>query len=146
MNGWTPTRVAELRKHVDDGLSGRETGIRMGMTRCKVMGKAYRLGIHFKSAPSTEERVRVKHERTGQPSPPRPIRSAPAIDDVARLQCHELGAHTCHWPIGEPATEAFGFCGLPARPDKPYCLAHCARAYRETPPARDGGPSRRRAA
>jgi GcrA cell cycle regulator len=41
----------------------------------------------------------------------------------------ELNSNTCRWPIGEPGTPDFCFCGAPPQPEKPYCAAHCARAY-----------------
>lgn len=34
----------------------------------------------------------------------------------------------CAWVIGDPA-RAFHYCGEPVVPGKPYCEAHCARAY-----------------
>ncbi len=39
------------------------------------------------------------------------------------------GSSSCLWPIGDPSTPEFHFCGAEAVPGKPYCLEHCARAY-----------------
>ena len=47
--------------------------------------------------------------------------------DVVKLE--ELTASMFCWPEGEPGTEDFHFCGQPSVPEKPYCEAHCARAY-----------------
>jgi GcrA cell cycle regulator len=70
----------------------------------------------------------------GQPLPPQP--SANEINPEAlatmrevektalKLSLMELTERTCKWPIGDPATEAFWFCGLPVQPGKPYCEAH----------------------
>ena len=41
-----------------------------------------------------------------------------------RLPLMELTSRTCKWPIGDPATDEFWFCGLPSQPGKPYCSAH----------------------
>ncbi len=41
-----------------------------------------------------------------------------------RLSLMELTSRTCKWPIGDPATDEFWFCGLPSQPGKPYCGAH----------------------
>ncbi|MDD2877437.1 MAG: GcrA family cell cycle regulator [Acidiphilium sp.] len=36
---------------------------------------------------------------------------------------------SCCWPIGEPGTPAFHFCGDPALANKPYCGPHAEIAY-----------------
>ena len=36
---------------------------------------------------------------------------------------------TCCWPLGEPGTKAFHFCGGEPTPGKPYCAEHAAVAY-----------------
>jgi len=40
-----------------------------------------------------------------------------------------LGAHMCKWPIGDPSTEDFTFCGRRAGEDGPYCTDHARIAY-----------------
>jgi len=40
-----------------------------------------------------------------------------------------LGAHMCKWPIGDPATEGFSFCGRRSSDDGPYCVEHARVAY-----------------
>lgn len=35
----------------------------------------------------------------------------------------------CCWPIGDPGTKDFHFCGARAVPGKPYCLEHVQVAY-----------------
>jgi GcrA cell cycle regulator len=44
----------------------------------------------------------------------------------------ELDNHMCRWPIGEPARPDFLFCGAQPLAGKPYCAAHCVRAFRPT--------------
>ena len=53
---------------------------------------------------------------------PRPGLVSPASRPVPR------GA-VCCWPIGEPGTPAFHFCGAAAMSGKPYCAAHAGIAY-----------------
>ena len=36
---------------------------------------------------------------------------------------------TCQWPEGDPKHQDFRWCGMPAKPGRPYCLAHCETAY-----------------
>jgi hypothetical protein len=42
----------------------------------------------------------------------------------------ELSDDTCKWPVGDPATPDFFYCGAPAHNGRPYCEHHCLRAYR----------------
>ncbi|MCI4660733.1 MAG: GcrA cell cycle regulator [Neomegalonema sp.] len=46
-----------------------------------------------------------------------------------KLSLLELTERTCKWPIGDPATDDFYFCGLPCETGKPYCEAHVAVAF-----------------
>jgi GcrA cell cycle regulator len=83
----------------------------------------------------------------GQPLPPQP--SANEIDPEAlatvrevektarKLSLLELTERTCKWPIGDPATDDFWFCGLPVKPGKPYCEAHVAVAFQPMSARRD---------
>ncbi|MGY6696958.1 MAG: GcrA family cell cycle regulator [Roseinatronobacter sp.] len=83
----------------------------------------------------------------GQPLPPQP--SANEVDPEAlatvrevektarKLSLLELTERTCKWPIGDPATEEFWFCGLPVKPGKPYCEAHVSVAFQPMSSRRD---------
>src|SRR5262249_33520216 len=42
----------------------------------------------------------------------------------------ELNDETCSWPVGDPRSSRFFFCGARPVPNKPYRPAHCARAKR----------------
>ena len=54
-----------------------------------------------------------------------------------KLSLMELTERTCKWPIGDPATNEFWFCGLPSSPGKPYCDAHGTIASQPITPRRD---------
>ncbi|PRY93713.1 GcrA cell cycle regulator [Hasllibacter halocynthiae] len=83
----------------------------------------------------------------GQPLPPQPSAneiSEEALEKVravekgaARLDLMELTERTCKWPIGDPATPAFWFCGLPVQQGKPYCEAHVSVAFQPANSRRD---------
>ena len=83
----------------------------------------------------------------GQPLPPQPSAneiSPEALASVrevekraAKLTLMELTERTCKWPIGDPATEDFWFCGLPSQPGKPYCEAHVGVAFQPMSARRD---------
>ena len=83
----------------------------------------------------------------GQPLPPQPstdeidpeaLATVREIEKTARkLSLMELTERTCKWPIGDPATEDFWFCGLPVKPGKPYCEAHVGVAFQPMSSRRD---------
>lgn len=83
----------------------------------------------------------------GQPLPPQPSNSeisAEALANVAaiekkskKLRLMELTERTCKWPVGDPATEDFWFCGLVSEQGKPYCEAHNAVAFQPMSARRD---------
>jgi GcrA cell cycle regulator len=51
-----------------------------------------------------------------------------------------LGAHMCKWPIGDPSTSDFGFCGRRAALEGPYCGEHARLAYQPQPMKKKAGP------
>ena len=83
----------------------------------------------------------------GQPLPPQPsaneispeaLASVREVEKRARkLTLMELTERTCKWPIGDPATEKFWFCGLPSQAGKPYCEAHVGVAFQPMSSRRD---------
>ncbi|MAQ47110.1 MAG: GcrA cell cycle regulator [Confluentimicrobium sp.] len=83
----------------------------------------------------------------GQPLPPQPsaneispeaLASVREVEKKARrLGLMELTERTCKWPIGDPATEDFWFCGLSVQPGKPYCEAHVGVAFQPMSSRRD---------
>jgi len=50
------------------------------------------------------------------------------------LQMANLKPNQCRWPIGDPDSENFHFCGENVFSGKPYCYEHCRQAYQLTPP------------
>lgn len=78
---------------------------------------------------------------------PNPVAAlaAEAEKNARKLSLLELNERTCKWPIGDPSTSDFYFCGLQCAPDKPYCSAHAALAYQPMSSRRDRDRSRVRA-
>jgi GcrA cell cycle regulator len=83
----------------------------------------------------------------GQPLPPQPSANEISPEALAnvrevektakRITLMELTERTCKWPIGDPATDDFWFCGLASQPGKPYCEAHVAVAFQPMSARRD---------
>ena len=49
--------------------------------------------------------------------------------NAKKLSLLELTEKTCKWPIGDPATSEFWFCGHPSEQGKPYCETHVSIAF-----------------
>ncbi|MGR3614583.1 MAG: GcrA family cell cycle regulator [Paracoccaceae bacterium] len=83
----------------------------------------------------------------GQPLPPQPSANEISPEALAKvneiekkakkLTLMELTERTCKWPVGDPATEDFWFCGLPVKQGKPYCEAHVGVAFQPMSARRD---------
>jgi len=83
----------------------------------------------------------------GQPLPPQPSANEISPEALAKvseveksakkLTLMELTEKTCKWPVGDPATDDFWFCGLPVQAGKPYCDAHVGVAFQPMSSRRD---------
>jgi len=83
----------------------------------------------------------------GQPLPPQPSANEISPEALAKvseiekkakkLSLMELTERTCKWPVGDPATDEFWFCGLPVQQGKPYCEAHVGVAFQPMSSRRD---------
>ncbi|MEL6681626.1 MAG: GcrA family cell cycle regulator [Pseudomonadota bacterium] len=83
----------------------------------------------------------------GQPLPPQPSANEISPEALAkvseveksarRISLMELTEKTCKWPVGDPATDDFWFCGLPVQQGKPYCEAHVGVAFQPMSSRRD---------
>ena len=75
----------------------------------------------------------------GRPLPPQPSLNEVSPEELEnvkevektslKISLMELTERTCKWPIGDPSTPEFWFCGLPSLQGKPYCQAHERIAY-----------------
>jgi len=161
------TRNAVIGKVHRLGLSNRATTSTKPVTKEKHAAKAApKDAAHKPSATKTEPpkpepnaimRVgpippRRPIIKAGQPLPPQPSAneiSAEALANIKeveksarRLNLMELTERTCKWPVGDPATDDFWFCGHPVQQGKPYCEAHVSVAFQPMSSRRDRRASR----
>jgi GcrA cell cycle regulator len=83
----------------------------------------------------------------GQPLPPQPSANEISPEALAKvseiekkskkISLMELTERTCKWPVGDPATDDFWFCGLAVKAGKPYCEAHVGVAFQPMSARRD---------
>jgi GcrA cell cycle regulator len=98
-------------------------------------------------APSAPVPFRKLIVPAGQPLPPQPSINEISPEALAkvsevekkalRLNLMQLTERTCKWPVGDPATDDFWFCGLPSQTGKPYCEAHVGVAFQPMSARRD---------
>ena len=156
--GWTDERVTTMKKLWLDGLSASQVAKQLGgVTRNAVISKVHRLGLSGRAAPSQPSRPAFHASRSNLAPQPRASRVgstqrnkpkkfvAPVKDlsdteggYVERLEepgtatMLTLGAHMCKWPIGDPSSEKFTFCGRRVGEDGPYCTGHERLAHQPT--------------
>jgi GcrA cell cycle regulator len=147
--GWTEERVAMLTKLWADGLSASQIAAELGgITRNAVIGKVHRLGLsgRAKSPSSSSPRPRKPRSSSHMMRVPRAggIRGNTAlaydyspepepelieIPVEQRKNLLQLTEATCHWPVGDPGSTDFFFCGGESIENSPYCSFHSRVAY-----------------
>jgi GcrA cell cycle regulator len=153
VGGWTDERVASLKKLWLEGLSASQIAKQLGgVTRNAVIGKVHRLGLSGRATPAAPARTVFKAPRPARPvmaAPHTPRRPEPVPvhvpptplptvrEEPGSATVLTLGAHMCKWPIGDPSTDGFTFCGRRSGEDGPYCNEHARVAYQ--PQVKKGG-------
>jgi len=151
---WTDARKARLKELWDAGKSATEIAVEFGdVSRNAVIGRIHRC----KMSDATRDRPRRVFSRPNRaPAQPRPRASQKArkpesqtpacveppplpVDDTQiplgqRKSIHQLTDSCCHFPVGDPRTPDFFFCGAAVRDEAPYCPAHMRRAHVPTEP------------
>ncbi len=145
---WTDERVEQLKTLWAEGLSAAQIANKMGgVTRNAVIGKVHRLGLSGRATPAKPQRGRAAPElkvngearrapaEEVKPVIPEPEFIAPAtLDTGDQVTVATIKNNMCKWPIGDPATDDFHFCGQTTLPGKSYCAYHAHMAFQ--PPQR----------
>jgi len=158
---WTDERVELLKQLWLDGKSASQISSILGggVTRNAVIGKVHRLGLAGRpkspavvAAPIRSPRARVTSQRLGNAIVQRPrsigntalafshdydIESQNDVDRnvvlpmSVKVTIVDLKEAMCKWPLGDPATPEFRYCGA-SSPESPYCSFHAWLAYQPT--------------
>jgi len=143
---WTDERIAAMKRMWEEGKSAPQIARALGgVSRSSVLGKLHRLKTAKRVTPGA--RVPTKKKVKGE-RPPRPMAKVPPMDSapiglpaefldigvdvthlVGSVKITELDHHSCKFPLGDPQSPDFAFCGKERVPGRPYCLDHCHRAY-----------------
>lgn len=76
-----------------------------------------------KATPERLEQAQANYRAAAEATEPSPYASACAVTLL------QLTAETCRWPLGDPSTSEFRFCGMLPCGGLPYCAPHCRIAY-----------------
>jgi GcrA cell cycle regulator len=154
---WTKERIELLTKLWTEGLSASQIAAELGgdVSRNAVISKAHRLGlVHGTAKPASTPRTQ-KPSRPPEPATPAepPAQKVPApVSRTANQQpatqpevtavpvevvapqsegvtIMELREGMCRWPLGDPTTPEFRYCGARAVEGLPYCSHHAQIAY-----------------
>jgi GcrA cell cycle regulator len=171
---WTDERVEQLRQLWLDGKSASQIAATLanGITRNAVIGKVHRLGLSGRVKAPTQNAPRPRI--ASKPAPQRPMATqrpqgprthganalayAPRaetrpierpVEEVVipmseRVTIMELKEAMCRWPMGDPATPDFRYCGGKSPIGVPYCTYHSRVAYQPAQDRRNrrpGGPT-----
>jgi len=153
---WTDERVEMLKSLWADGLSASQIAAELGgVSRNAVIGKVHRLGLSgrkvkvkaprssasarpvrksaasaAKSGSALARAVRGNLAYARDPSEdPEEMTAADIVPLSRYLTLMELDASTCRWPIGDPQSSDFRFCGAPTEAGEVYCAPCSRRAY-----------------
>ena len=158
---WTEERVELLRKLWIEGLSASRIAAELagGVTRNAVLGMSGRVksptavpaGARRPGKPSVDPRIQAPQRAAAMPmrgnlavalqsrpmAAPQPYRSSGdnVVAIAENVTIMDLRESMCRWPVGDPSSSEFRYCGGKAPiGDGPYCAFHSRMAYQ---PAQD---------
>jgi GcrA cell cycle regulator len=169
---WTAEAVEDLKRLALEGKSASHISAALGIgSRNAVIGKASRIGIKLSGGGGASVRgktpSRAARPQWPSPHPTRrsadepgaqaiaahalsPVEGRPSwmlgeaeIGEMRRLRLEDIRESACRWPLGDPRSRDFAYCGLAPAEGRSYCAGHCRMAYR-SPHARPIAKERQR--
>ena len=158
---WTAEAVEDLKRLALEGRSASVIATALGAaSRNAVIGKANRIGIRLNGdgraarPGKTRAGARRAHWAAASSQPGRSDTLARGgeskaawsfaeaeVGEMQRVRFEEICEFACRWPLGDPRTGEFAYCGLAPVRGQSYCAGHCRMAYR--PPNARARPSAR---
>lgn len=140
----------------DTKTAGRKTAAAAPAKKASSKGAAPKAGTPAKKATTTVKKTAAPKKAAAPAKKPaakgteKTVASKPATKTSKAVNSKTLAMHQriiqhslemanlkpnqCRWPIGDPDSENFHFCGETVFVGKPYCYEHCKQAYQFTPP------------
>ena len=170
---WTAEAVENLKRLALEGRSASVIAAALGAaSRNAVIGKANRIGIklngdgrasapggtpaaiierHWRRSPpqarSRQAELRPALSRDPRVSPERKAAWTLAeaeVGEMRRVRFEEIREFACRWPLGDPRSEDFAYCGLKPAKGRSYCAGHWRMAYQPPKARTRQGPHERR--
>jgi GcrA cell cycle regulator len=148
---WTAEAVEDLKRLAFEGRSASVIARALGATsRNAVIGKANRIGLKLNGdgRAARPGKTRAGAYRAQWPKtragaqgsvvalggdPERRgtwIFSEAEVGEMQRVRFDEICEFACRWPLGDPRSGEFAYCGLTPAKGQSYCAGHCRMAYR----------------
>ncbi|HKI14567.1 MAG TPA: GcrA family cell cycle regulator [Roseiarcus sp.] len=149
---WTEAAIETLRQLALEGKSASSIAAALGApSRNAVIGKANRIGVKLtgnvhSSAPrapraSTERPRRPAIARTdcalwkrvpalARERKPTWVFAEAQVGEMLKVGLENIGEGACRWPLGDPTSEDFVYCGVQTAKGRSYCAGHCRMAYK----------------
>ncbi len=155
---WTEETVGILKRLALEGRSASLIALALGAaSRNAVIGKANRIGIRLngdgrgrarRSAPAGAYRLpsgavprpkpapgegssaqALSHDSREERKPAWAFVEA-EVGEVRRVRFEDIRQAECRWPLGDPKSGDFAYCGLTPAVGRSYCAGLCRMAYR----------------
>lgn len=134
---WTAAKVEDLKRLIDAKYSSGKAAQEMRISRGAIMGKAYRLGLHFKSeTPTNSSEARLVQRRRAARKTYKVVPMAPE-PNARNLTLLELERNDCRYVV--TADHPMLFCGHEKADGSSYC-AHHAHVCWQAPAVRHREP------
>lgn len=156
---WTEQQIQALKQMWGNGFSASDIAKSLGggMTRNAVIGKAHRLKLSLPLATAQPSESALSKNGTFsaivkpskkrvmlRPLPPLPTAEKMPVKQqvveaeqpaailskrIEGIAVTKAGERHCRWPIGDPRSPEFRFCGCNTYESLPYCVDHARVAY-----------------
>jgi GcrA cell cycle regulator len=167
---WTAEAIEDLKRLALEGKSASHIAGALGVgSRNAVIGKASRMGVKLSGGgrANAPGKTRAGARRAQWAAFPRPqlasskqsfaalaseVRSGEdsnglwafgqaEIGEMRRVRFEDIREFACRWPLGDPRSGEFAYCGLTPAKNQSYCAGHCRMAHRP-PQARQSARER----
>lgn len=146
---WPDAVLERVKTLWGEGYSAGYISSQVGKTRNAVISKLHRMGLmrggssRVYDPGNRKKRIAVVSPArvTGRAPLPKPevyVEPPLAVIPDNLVKMVDLEAHHCRWPIGDPRSPQFGFCGARKGPVGSYCDTHFAESRQDLPAVKSG--------
>jgi GcrA cell cycle regulator len=154
---WTEEAIEVLKRLALEGRSASVIALALGAaSRNAVIGKANRIGVRLngdgrasalgwaaagyrlpsaavprpKPAPDEASSARALSRDSREERKAAWAFGEAEVGEMRRVRFENILHSECRWPLGDPRSGDFAYCGLTPAEGRSYCAGHCRMAYR----------------